>query len=167
MEPKTSVTSTSIPASTSSNAGTAPIMHNMNEEKKSVFSSTMLTILIVVILLGLGSGFLLASTKTVSQTGTASSGTGGSTAAKGTVVGSDDTKTFKDVAEGILEEGGLEGEGQFHLVRPGGESQYVYLTSSTIDLSQYLKKKVKVNGQTQKAQKVGWLMDVGRLEVLE
>jgi len=37
--------------------------------------------------------------------------------------GSNDTKTFKDTAEGTLKEGGIDGEGAFHLERPGGDSQ--------------------------------------------
>ncbi len=82
------------------------------------------------------------------------------------VVGSTDTKTFRDSAEGVLEKGGLNGEGSHHLTRPGGESQTVYLTSSVIDLDQYTGKKVKVWGETFSAQKVGWLMDVGKIEVL-
>jgi len=78
-----------------------------------------------------------------------------------------DKKVFKDVAEGILKEGGIDGEGNFHLERPGGPSQNVYLTSSTVDLSLYVDKKVRVYGQTFAAQKAGWLMDVGYIEVLE
>ena len=78
-----------------------------------------------------------------------------------------DRKTFKDKAEGILRKGGIDGEGNFHLERPGGPSQNVYLTSSVIDLSSYLGKKVRVHGQTFAGQKAGWLMDVGFIEVLE
>ena len=77
-----------------------------------------------------------------------------------------DKKTFKDSAEGVLKEGGVDGEGNFHLERPGGESQNVYLTSTTVDLSKYLGKKVRVWGETFKAEKAGWLMDVGLVEVL-
>jgi hypothetical protein len=64
-----------------------------------------------------------------------------------------------------LQEGGIDGEGQYHLVRPGGDSQNVYLTSSVVDLSLFVNKKVKVWGQTQTAQKAGWLMEVGRVQV--
>jgi len=78
-----------------------------------------------------------------------------------------DKKIFKDKAEGILKEGGIDGEGNFHLERPGGPSQNVYLTSSTVDLSSYVGKKVRVYGQTFAGQKAGWLMDVGYIEVLE
>lgn len=76
-----------------------------------------------------------------------------------------DKKTFKDSAEGIMKEGGIEGEGNFHLERPGGVSQNAYLTSSTVDLSKYIGKKVKVWGQTFQGQKAGWLMDVGLVEI--
>ncbi len=85
---------------------------------------------------------------------------------KGAVIGSNDTATFKDTADGVLQPGGLEVEGQFHLVRPGGDSQNVYLFSSAVDLSAFVNKKIKVWGQTQTAKKAGWLMDVGRVEVL-
>lgn len=77
-----------------------------------------------------------------------------------------DKKTFKDSVEGTLKEGGIDGEGNFHLERPGGPSQYVYLTSSTVDLAQYIGKKIRVHGATFKGQKAGWLMDVGLVEVL-
>lgn len=77
-----------------------------------------------------------------------------------------DKKKFPDKAEGKLVEGGIDGEGSFHLVRSGGESQNVYLTSSIIDLSKYIGKKVRVWGQTFSGQKAGWLMDVGYVENL-
>ena len=76
-----------------------------------------------------------------------------------------DKSTFKDTTEGTLREGGIEGEGSFHLERPGGKSQTVYLTSSTVDLSEYIGKKVKVWGETHTSEKAGWLMDVGYVEV--
>lgn len=81
-------------------------------------------------------------------------------------VGISDKKTFKDSAEGILREGGIEGEGNFHLERPGGPSQNVYLTSSVVDLSQFVGKKVRVWGETFASEKAGWLMDVGLVEIL-
>jgi len=78
-----------------------------------------------------------------------------------------DKETFKDQAEGILKDGGFEGEGSFHLERPGGISQNVYMTSTTIDLSQFLGKKVRVWGATFETEKAGWLMDVGYIEVIK
>jgi len=74
---------------------------------------------------------------------------------------------FKDYTEGYLEVGGVDGEGSHHLVRLGGESQTVYLTSSVTDLSKFEGMEVKVWGETNKGQKAGWLMDVGRVEVVK
>lgn len=84
---------------------------------------------------------------------------------KGDVFGSNNT-TFKDSAEGYLEAGGMDGEGSHKLLRPGGDSQTVYLTSSVTDLDKFVGMEVKINGETFKGQKVGWLMDVGRVEVI-
>lgn len=125
---------------------------------------------LLIIFLGIASGYALSLSKSVGG------GMGKSnlkrevskeSIGKGTVVGVPDEKTFKDSTEGDLEKGGIEGEGSHHLVRPGGESQYVYLTSSIIDLDQFVGRKVKIWGQTFSGQKAGWLMDVGKLEVLE
>jgi hypothetical protein len=141
------------------------IVHDLDEGKKPMLTKQVIFVLFIAVLLGVGTGYLF-SKKGTGGDSTITKG-GKSAESTGVVVGSDDTKTFNDTAEGVLEEGGIEGEGQFHLVRPGGPSQYVYLTSSLIDLSLYKKKKVKVWGQTNAAQKAGWLMDVGRLEVLK
>lgn len=85
----------------------------------------------------------------------------------GAVFGVPDEKTFRDDTEGVLIVGGLDGEGSHTLLRPGGESQNVYLTSSVVDLDQFKGMKLRVWGETFKGQKAGWLMDVGRVEVLE
>ncbi len=83
----------------------------------------------------------------------------------GQVFGSADESNFKDSAEGYLEIGGVNGEGSHHLVRAGGVSQTVYLTSSVTDLSKFEGMEVKVWGETFKGQAAGWLMDVGRVQV--
>lgn len=116
----------------------------------------------LVIFLGLFFGFLLAKINFKGESKNASK-----TNVSQKTAGIADKKTFKDRAEGVLKEGGIDGEGTFHLERPGGESQNVYLTSSTVDLSLYLGKKVRVYGETFAGQKAGWLMDVGLVEVLE
>lgn len=87
--------------------------------------------------------------------------------ANGDVFGVQDTSTFKDSAEGYLEIGGLDGEGSHKLLRPGGASQTVYLTSSVTDLDVFDGMEVKIWGETFKGQKAGWLMDVGRVEVVK
>ena len=145
-------------------AAEGDLVHTMNVSQ-SLLNPKFFLFLGLAVFLGIGSGYVLAGKKGSSTSVVTLKE--GEEVSKGTIVGSDDTKTFKDNAEGVLEAGGIEGEGQYHLVRPGGEDQYVYLTSSLVDLSQFEKKKVKVWGETQKAQKAGWLMDVGRVEVLQ
>ena len=85
----------------------------------------------------------------------------------GDIFGIKDEKTFKDSAEGYLEIGGADGEGSHKIIRPGGISQTVYLTSSITDLDKFDGMEVKIWGETFKGQKAGWLMDVGRVKVEE
>lgn len=141
------------------------VLHNLEQPGNASFlTSKFIILLLVVAFLGIGTGFLLSRKGDVTSVNIG--GKSGDSSSSG-LIGSDDLKTFKDKTEGVLKEGGIEGEGQYYLVRPGGDSQNVYLTSSNIDLSKFLNKKVRVWGQTNTAQKAGWLMDVGRLEVLE
>ena len=136
------------------------------ENVSSIFTKKLFIFIVVAVVMGGMTGYILSNRKGSGNTLT--SGTvDSSKISKGTVVGSGDTKIFKDVALGSLKEGGIEEEGQFHLSRPGGVSQNVYLTSSSVDLSKFVGRKIKVWGETQKAQYAGWLMDVGKVEVLE
>lgn len=84
-----------------------------------------------------------------------------------TEAGVTDTEAYPDTAEGVLEEGGLEGEGTHHLVREGGPEKYVYLTSTAFNFEGFVGKKVQVWGETMSAKHAPWLMDVGRIKVLE
>ena len=75
----------------------------------------------------------------------------------------------RDSAEGVVEKNDKfeqTAQGQWKLIREGGESQTAYLTSSFLDLDQYIGKKVKVYGETLGSDKVGWLMDVAKVEEL-
>jgi len=120
---------------------------------------------LALVISGIVVGFLLTKVPGLSK-----KVSGSSTAAMvntATEVGSTDTQTFRDTATGTLESGGLNGEGTHKLVRDGGPSQTVYLISSIVDLEQYAGKKVQVRGETIKAQRAPWLMDVGRLKILE
>lgn len=117
-------------------------------------------LLVGVIIFGIAAGFVATKLKGLSNKSSGQNEKVAQTA------GIADKKTFKDSTEGILREGGVDGEGNFHLDRPGGASQNVYLTSTTVDLSKYIGKKVRVWGETFQAQKAGWLMDVGLVEVL-
>lgn len=139
------------------------IIRNLDEQRSSnqVSYSYLFSILGVAIIIGALVGFGVTKIPKSTKPGEISK-----QVAKKTV-GIADKKTFKDKAEGMLKEGGADGEGNFHLERPGGESQNVYLTSSTVDLSEYINKKVRVWGETFKAAKAGWLMDVGLVEILQ
>ncbi len=145
------------------------ILHSFDEKKSASFGLILAAVLLVAIFLGVWSGYFLAHNHVFSSVTTSSSqlntASGSISYASGQIIGSSDTTTFKDFAEGILKPGGIGDEGQYHLVRSGGDSQNVYLTSSTVDLSQLLNKKIKVWGATQTAKKAGWLMDVGRIQV--
>ena len=126
-------------------------------------------VILVVILGGVGTGWFLSDkTDGLAGVGTnISAAPGTDVVSGGKEFGLKDEGTFRDDAEGILEEGGIEGEGTHHLVRDGGPSKYVYLTSSVVDLSELEGKKVQVWGETFGAKKAGWLMDVGRVKILD
>lgn len=146
-----------------------PLIRNFKSDSlKSAFTPKVLVMLFAVVLVGVIGGFLFSRIGSLStgnvQTGTI---TKGSSVAVGTIIGSNDTTTFKDTAQGKLAAGGIDGEGAYHLIRPGGDSQNVYLTSSSVDLSQFVGKNIKVWGATQAAQHAGWLMDVGRIQILQ
>jgi len=144
------------------------LMHDINTKSRSPFLSMKLVVfLLIFAFLGLGTGYFLSGANSSSSNIAKKVGSlGGGGIEKGEKYGDGDPKVFKDTAEGVVREGGIEGEGQYHLERPGGESQNVYMTSSVVDLSQFEGKKVKVWGKTFDAQKAGWLMDVGIVEVL-
>jgi hypothetical protein len=124
-------------------------------------SGILIAGVVLVILAGVGTGWLLSGARIA---GTSTQDVPG--AATGPKeAGLADEKTFRDSAEGTLEEGGIAGEGTHHLVRDGGPSQNVYLTSTVIDLQSFAGKKVQVWGETISARKAGWLMDVGKIKV--
>lgn len=128
---------------------------------KLLSTKTIIGVYLALILLGVGTGYLLSHTGTRGSGNAAISGTVNT----GKVVGSTDTTTFKDSAVGVIQKGGTNGEGTHSLIRDGGPSQTVTLISSVVDLDQYAGKKVKVFGQTMAAKTAAWLMDVGRVEL--
>ena len=137
------------------------LIHTLEtKEVDGVSYVSFFTFIAIAIIIGaiLGFGISKFNKKTTSNNNSETKNTSQS-------AGIVDKKTFKDSVEGILREGGIDGEGNFHIERPGGVSQNVYLTSSTVDLSIYIGKKVKVWGQTFSGQKAGWLMDVGLVEI--
>jgi len=135
-----------------------------NNKKKNL---SLILASFLVVLAGVSTGWLLSG-------GALGSGTKRSAEdiAPGAVLdqkeaGIADESLFADFVEGVLEEGGVDGEGTHHLVREGGPSKYVYLTSTVIDLQSFLGKNVTVWGETVAGQTAGWLMDVGKIKVIE
>lgn len=123
---------------------------------------------IIAVLAGIGTGygsFKLYAKSTNGSSSVQQVATAGSIK-DGDIFGSTDKDSFKDSARGFLEAGGLENEGTHHLLREGGPTQTVYLTSSVTDLSKLEGMEVEVWGETFKGQKAGWLMDVGRVQVV-
>ncbi len=146
-------------------APVTPIMQSFTPPKQGVPAGKVFIVIVVMAALGVGTGYGVATYAAQTGKNVVPSALNPNSPAKGKTFGVSDTTAFKDTAEGVLKEGGIEGEGQYHLERPGGESQHVYMTSSTVDLAQFINKKIKVWGQTQTAQKAGWLMDVGKVEL--
>jgi hypothetical protein len=78
-----------------------------------------------------------------------------------------DPNTKYDEATGDLKDGGLNEVGTQHLERDGGPTHYVALTSSVVDLSTFVGKKVRVWGTTSAAKKTGWLLEVAKVQVVQ
>lgn len=129
----------------------------------SKLSKFLVIVLAVALITGVGTGYVLAQ--------------GGSNSSQSNLIDIVDTKpdtaaqdnrTFRDFAEGKIapkeapKNPDEYSEGTHLLIREN--QQPVAITSSVVDLSQYEGKNVKVFGETQKALKEGWLMDVGRVE---
>jgi hypothetical protein len=131
---------------------------------------SLIIVSLIVVVAGIGSGYLLSTATADNQTSPSAvdTATGEVMEIKeGETYGVKNGASFTDEAEGVLVSGGVKGEGSHHLMRPGGPSQNVYLTSSVLDLDQFEDTEVKVWGETFAAQQAGWLMDVGKVEVLK
>lgn len=139
------------------------MLHEMEMRADTQHKQQKLIIIVYALLVvfGVATGYIL-SKKGASSTSNASAIVSG-----GKSVGSNDTQTFKDSAAGVIEKGGILGEGSHKLIREGGPSQTAALVSSVVDLDQYIGKKVKVWGQTYAAKKTAWFMDVGKIELQE
>src|SRR5258705_13801246 len=102
---------------TSSNSVVKPIA---TASKKPM----MIAMAIVVILVGLGIGWLVSGSKVANNP----LSKGSSISVSPTEAGIKDPSTIKDVttATGTLKVGGIKGEGMYHLERPGGATKTVY-----------------------------------------
>lgn len=120
---------------------------------------------VCVVLAGIGAGYLLSGVG--GNKSTSSLNSGNSIVTNKNEAGIADESKFSTTTDGVLEEGGIGGEGTYHLVRGSGPSQYAYLTSSIVDLSVFQGKKVQIWGETISGKKAGWLIDVGKIKVIE
>ena len=141
------------------------LVKKIDNKQPLVKNIVLATISVIVVLLGVGLGYLLSNPSKKNTSKVAVSGSGVvSTKNEAGIV---DESKFSTTTEGILEEGGISGEGTYHLVRGIGPSQYAYLTSSVLDMSTFVGKKVQVWGETISGKKAGWLIDVGKIKVVE
>lgn len=160
-----------IELATEPNKIETPVISNapISMDKPSSPDLIKIISLVAALVLGFGAGFVVKG-----LSGKPAGRPDGATIARdvpeaglkeGDIIGVQDEKTFKDSTTGILQKGGLDGEGSHTLLRPGGASKNVYLTSSVIDLDEFVGHQVTVWGETFKGQRAGWLMDVGRVRV--
>lgn len=120
---------------------------------------------VAVVLAGIGAGYLFSGMgKKQMLSGI---NTGNKIVINSNEAGISDESRFSTTTDGVLEEGGIGGEGTYHLIRGSGPSQYAYLTSSVLDFSTFSGKKVQVWGETISGKKAGWLIDVGKIKIIE
>jgi hypothetical protein len=115
----------------------------------------------LVVLVGIGTAWIISGRMAKSTSSVAAPGAKVSS----TEAGALDPKIKYDTATGVLQTGGIDNEGTFHLVRDGGPSKTVYLTSSVVDLNNFVDKKVQIWGETLASKHAGWLMDVAKVQV--
>lgn len=134
-------------------------------ETESPMKKNIVLGLITVLVVGggIGFGYILSG----SNSGNVITNTSGNVVSTKNEAGIADESKFSTTTDGVLEEGGISDEGTHHLVRGSGPSQYAYLTSSVVDLDAFVGKKVQIWGETMSGKKAGWLIDVGKIKVVE
>lgn len=133
-----------------------PTLHKFNSKSSM---KMLVAVLVISIIAGIGTGYLMAST---------GAGGGFPLVSKAPEHAAEDTRTFRDFAEGKITkkpDNDKNSQGTHLLIRDGATP--VLLTSSVMDLSEYENKKVKVYGETNSLPGTGWFMDVGRVEVTQ
>lgn len=142
---------------------TTPVVRQFKNSSSIKNNLVLGVISLLVILAGIGTGYLFSGAGKKTST----IGTTGEIKVTKNEAGIADESKFSTTTDGVLEEGGIGGEGTYHLVRGNGPSQYAYLTSSVIDLGAFTGKKVQIWGETVSGKKAGWLIDVGKIKVVE
>jgi len=150
------------------NPGLETVKENPVENKKNMNKIIMIGLIVIAVALGTLTGYFFSGKKPLGKisqptmTGVVPS----EKIAKGAEFGTKDTGKA-DNATGVVEKGGIDGEGTHKLIREGGPSQTLYMTSSVLDLDQFVGRKIQVWGETNRSQKAGWFMDVIKVKVLE
>ncbi len=155
------------------------IVHSLDEAKGSKFNFKQLGVWLGVFIVAFGAGigaFWITNigplSKSLKKNLTATNVKGKNVSQKnskykvGQVIGVNDP-IFKDTTEGLLEVNNDPTKPGTHKLIRGDESQTVYLTSSVLDLDEFVGRKIKVWGETQTAREVGWFMDVGKVQILD
>ena len=141
-----------------------PINGN-GKNKKGVFGYVGLAV--VMVALGIITGWKIPKLSKEKSTGDTPNGLiSKGEISKGKEFGVEDPGK-SDSAVGVVEKGGIDGEGTHKLLREGGPSQNIYMTSSVLDLDSFVGEKIQIWGETMKAQKAGWLMDIVKVKVLD
>lgn len=141
-------------------------MMNPFPKANNQMNTKMIVIALVVVLAGVATGWALSGTGRASNGSTAMTSKDMMTDQSNSDSGAGEA-SGEAAAEGTLEEGGINGEGTHHLVRPGGDTQTVYLTSTTLNLQDFAGKKVQIWGETLAGKSAGWLMDVTKVKVIQ
>lgn len=169
VSPKSEVSSESI-TGTMPDTTNQPVLRSFSNPNQSGAAKKahvpLIAIALAVVLAGAATGWAIAKVESPSSSSEQAAVNQGELAGDEAGIG-DESKFEKETPEGVLVEGGLDGEGTHHLDRGAGPDKMVYLTSSVINLDNWVGKKVRVWGNTMTAQKAPWLMDVGKIKVIE
>lgn len=134
------------------------VVHKLPESGNAKMKSLIVAFIVVVA--GVATGYMLSGASANGSSPSPTSNVATDQAGEVQV----NEEIFSDVAQGVLREGGTEGEGTHYLDTGAGAEKYVYLLSTVLDLDPFVGKKVEVQGQTLAAENAGWLMDVGKIK---
>lgn len=125
----------------------------------------LITVSVLIVLVGSVVGFGLSRSKVVKAS---KEGSISPELIKTSIeAGYKDTKLFESIVTGTVKKGGLFGDGTHTLVQDSNPKNPAALLSSVVDLDEYVDKHVQIWGRSQKGLKAAWLLEVGRVKILE
>lgn len=157
----------STPSSKEPVANLSTSNNNLESNKKFMNKIFFGFLAILVIFAGIGSGYFLSNRASAKNGGVKISSKSEAVVTEKEAEAPNFDEENSDSAEGVLNIGSIQGEGTHYLDRGAGEQKYVYLTSTVINLKNYVGKKVQVWGNTLAATNAPWLMDVQKIKVIE